>query len=84
MGEDSLEIVDSFHYLGDVISCGGGVESAVRDRISCARCKYRELASMVLNHCIPLEESANVYCAYVRPALLYVVQTWPRKDWKEC
>ena len=34
MGEDSLEIVDSFRYLGDVISCGGGVESAVRARIS--------------------------------------------------
>ena len=34
VGEDSLEIVDSFHYLGDVISCGGGVESVVRDRIS--------------------------------------------------
>ena len=25
VGEDSLEIVDSFHYLGDVISYGGGV-----------------------------------------------------------
>ena len=24
VGEDSLEIVDSFCYLGDVISCGGG------------------------------------------------------------
>ena len=33
MGEDSLEIVNSFHYLADVISCGGGVESTVRDRI---------------------------------------------------
>ena len=32
--EDNLEIVDSFHYLGDVISCGGGVELAVCDRIS--------------------------------------------------
>ena len=25
VGEDSLKIVDSFHYLGDVISYGGGV-----------------------------------------------------------
>ena len=32
VGEDSLEIVDSFHYLGDVISYGGGVESAVREK----------------------------------------------------
>ena len=34
VGEDSLEIVDSFCYLGDMISCGGRVESTVRDRIS--------------------------------------------------
>ena len=34
VGEDSLETVDSFCYLGDVISFGRGVESAVRDGIS--------------------------------------------------
>ena len=33
VGEDNLEIVDSY-YLGDVISSGGGIELAVRDRIS--------------------------------------------------
>ena len=26
VGEDSLERVDSCRYLGDVISCGGGIE----------------------------------------------------------
>ena len=25
MGEDSLEIVDRFCYVGDVISCGGAL-----------------------------------------------------------
>ena len=39
VGEDCLEIVDCFHYFGDVISCGVGVESAV----SVWR-KWRELA----------------------------------------
>ena len=24
VGEDGLEIVDSFRYLGDEVSCGGG------------------------------------------------------------
>ena len=48
VGEDSLKIVDSFRYLGDCISCGGGVKSAVRDRISCAWSKWRELACVRL------------------------------------
>ena len=76
VGKDSLEIVDSFHYLGNVISCGGGVELAVRDRISGAWSKWRELASLLVNHSIPLEERAKVYYACARPALLYAVGTW--------
>ena len=75
VGEDSLEIVDSFRYLGDVISCGGGVELAVRDRISCAWSKWKEMVSLLVNHNIPLAERPKVYCACVRPALLYAVET---------
>ena len=63
MGEDSLEIVDSFPYLGDVISCGGWVESAVRSRISFAWSKLRKLASLLVNYSTPLEEKAKAYCA---------------------
>ena len=76
VGKDSLEIVDSFRYLGDVVSFSEGVDSAVRDRISGAWSKWRELESLLVNHSIPLEESAKVYCACMRPALLYAAETW--------
>ena len=76
VGEDNLEIVDNFCYLGDVISCEGGVELAVKVRISGAENKWRELASLLVNHSIPLEERAKVYCACKRPTLLYAVETW--------
>ena len=66
----SLEIVESFCYLCNVISCGGGVESAIRNRISCTWSKWRELASLLVNHSIPLEERAKVNCGCVRSALL--------------
>ena len=52
VGEDSLEIKDSFRYFGEVISCGVGVESAVSDRISGAWSKWRELVSLLVNHSI--------------------------------
>ena len=80
VGEDRLEIVDCFHHLGDVISCGGELESAVRDRISCTWSKWRELVSLLVNHSIPLEEKGNVYCVCVRPALLYASLTWVVTD----
>ena len=65
VGEDNLEIANSFRYLGDVISYGRGVESAVRDGISCARSKWRELESLLVNHSIPLDVRAKVYCVHV-------------------
>ena len=80
VGEDCLGIVDSFRYFGDVISCGGWVESAFRDSISCAWSKWRELASMLVNHSIPLEERAKVYCVCVRPLLLYAAETWALRE----
>ena len=66
LGEDSLEIVDSFRYLGDVISCGGAVELAVGGRVSCVWSKWRELASLLVNHSISLEEKVKVYCVFMR------------------
>ena len=71
-----LEIEDSFCYLGDVISCGGEIKSAVRDvqQDSCAWRKWRGLASLLVSHSIPLEKRAKVYCACVRPALLYAAK----------
>ena len=66
VGEDRPEIaVDSFHYLGVVISCGGGVKLAVRDRISCSWSKLRELVSLLVKHSIPLEERAIRFTVYV-------------------
>ena len=52
------------------------VESAVRDRYLGLGSKWWELASLLVNHSIPLEERVKVYCACVRPALLYSAETW--------
>ena len=53
------------------------IKLAVRDRISCAWSKQRELASLLVNHSIPSEETVRITdSACVRPALLYAAETW--------
>ena len=42
-----LESVDTFCYLGDMLSAGGGVEEAVRCRVRCACGKFNELMAIL-------------------------------------
>ena len=72
-----LEQVDHFCYLGDTLDCEGGVERAVRTRIASAWGKWREIAGLLLNKSIPLQNRAKVYDACIRPVILYSAETWP-------
>ena len=36
LGEDKIECVEKFCYLGDMLGAGGGVEEASRNRVRCA------------------------------------------------
>ena len=42
IGEDTLEVVDSFCYLGDMLSAGGGCELSSTVRVKTAWGKFRE------------------------------------------
>ena len=47
-GEDVLEEVEKFYYLGDMISCYGGASEAVSARIGSARKKFRESSGVLV------------------------------------
>ena len=76
VGELELEEVQQFCYLGDMLDCEGGVERAVRARVSAAWQKWREIASLLVNRDIDLVERGRVYEACIRPVLLYGAETW--------
>ena len=71
-----LEIVDRFCYLGDVLTCESGAGEAARVRIAAAWNKWREISSLLTNKSIPLRNRAGIYCACVRPVMLYGAETW--------
>ena len=43
----SLECVEKFCYLGDMIGAGGGAEDASRARVRCAWSKFKELSPIL-------------------------------------
>ena len=72
----TIEEVKSFCYLGDILQCEGGVERAVRARISQAWMKWREISSLLCNRSVSVGRRAMVYQACIRSVLLYAAETW--------
>ena len=76
----TLEDVQQFCYLGDMLDCEAGVERAVRARVAYAWKKWREIASLLVNRSIGLRTRGQIYEACVRSALLYGAETWAMTD----
>ena len=49
----SLECVEKFCYLGDMIGAGGGAGEAARARVRCAWAKFKELAPILTSGELP-------------------------------
>ena len=76
-GEDVLEDVEKFCYLGDMISCFGGASEAVSARIGSAWNKFRELSGVLVGkQGLSLMQRGKIYQCCVRPVLLYCCETW--------
>ena len=73
----TIEEVESFCYLGDVLDRQSSADAAARARISAAWSKWREINSLLCNKGIPLKQRARVYDACIRSVMLYGAETWP-------
>ena len=76
-GEDVLEEVEKFCYLGDMISCFGGASEAVSARIGSAWKKFRELSGVLVGkQGLSLMQRGQIYQCCARPVLLNCCETW--------
>ena len=78
-----FEEVKTFTYLGDIVDRDGGVERAVRGRVTVAWSKLREIAGLLCNRRIPLRNRSSIYEAFVKSVVLYGSETWPLTQHKE-
>ena len=76
----TLEEVQQFCYLGNVLDREADVERAVRARVAAAWMKWWELSSLLKNRGIPLKDRCMVYETCVRPVMLYGSETWALTD----
>ena len=77
IGDEKLEVVPEFCYLGDMLSAGGGCELASIIRFKCAWAKFRQLLPLLTNRHLSLLTRGRVYSTCVRRATLHAAETWP-------
>ena len=78
IGGETLEVVDKFCYLGDMISVGAGESSVARIRSGWK--KFRELLPLLTSRVFSLRTRGRAFEACVRSVVLYGSETWPVKE----
>src|SRR5664279_2122963 len=75
----SVECVDEFCYLEDMLSSDGGAGEASRVRVKCAWKKFRELSPILVAKGASLTLKGKIYSACIRSSMTYGSETWPMK-----
>jgi len=75
----SLEKVDKFCYLGNMLDTDGGCDSATTGRVIPAWKKFREYLSILTGKGFSLKLKGKVYATCVRSCLIHGRETWPMK-----
>ena len=66
INDEELQVFDTFCYLGDMLSGGGGCESTINPRAWTAWGKFRELLPILTCKSLSLKTRGMVYTMYVR------------------
>ena len=75
----SLEKVDKFCYLGDMLDADRGCDSAVIARVRSVWKKFCEYLPILTGKGFSLKLKGNVYATCVRSCLMHGSETWPMK-----
>ena len=71
VGNEKLEVVPEFCYLGDMLSAGGVCELPAITCCKCAWGKFRQLLPLLTNRHLPLLTRGKVYSSCVRSVMLH-------------
>ena len=76
IGEEVVDVVDNFCYLGDTLCAGGGCSRAITTHVRCAWGKFRELLPLLTTSSISWHRKGQLYSACVRRVMLHASECW--------
>lgn len=79
LGNDEIELVQEFCYLGDVIGSSGDVQSTVIARIRAGWRKFTELSQVLCGRVLSLKMKGRLYKSCIRSVMCYGCECWAMK-----
>ena len=81
----SLECVNRFCYLGDMLGAAGGCGEASRTRVQGALGQFKDFAELLTRRGIPLKQKGRVYRSCVQSVIVRPGQYGSRRNrrWRE-
>ena len=79
----TLECVNRFCDLGNMLGAAGGCGEASRTRVRGAWGQCKEFAELLTRRGIPLRQKGRVYRSCVQSVMVYASETWAVKAEKE-
>ena len=76
LGDENLEPVQSFCYLGVDIKCSGTVKHSMNVLNDKGSKALRPLLSVIARFNMPVKTSINIFHTYISPILLYNTENW--------
>ena len=76
LGDENLEPVQSFCYLGVDIKCSGTAKHSMNVLNDKGNKALRPLLSVIARFNIPVKTSINIFHTYISPILLYNTENW--------
>ena len=73
---ERLKEVQTFKYLGSMISSDGNMEAEVTNRIQAGWASWRKCAGIMTDKRIDRKLKKRIYTGVIRPAMIYSAETW--------
>ena len=75
-GDDPLEEVEHFTYLGSIVNQKGGADADIKVRIGKARSAFKKMRNVWNSSSLSTKTKIRLFNSTVKPVLLYGSETW--------
>ena len=76
LGDDKLNTVTTFKYLGSIFGSNGGAERDINNRVKLAWVKWKQLTGVLCDKKVPIKLKDKVYKTVIKPTMTYGAERW--------